>query len=564
MESLCSRSNVLDETGDTPFSELPLNSSQIGMNNSSHKMHMSNEEQTFVGSENDSFTNGNKNSFQCSELPQDNKSLEGTPSTMEKISMLLGAHFPEDSKLLANPKGIIKSYLSVAAANDPDKFDSYRKLCVAHVNEYYKHLKGDAGALCLVCNVPCQHWNTLQRHLQTHINFRPFSCELCGRTFYSQSKLKRHQVIHNDIKPYKCPVCERRLGRPEHLKRHLLVHTDSKPFGCSSCSHTTKRLDGIRRHIKRKHGADGAKIVEIEVPFDSQVLSNVQQTVVLTGERPPIAVKVKKKKKKKKLGTSNSNPNANTTSVCPNGSESGSNLLGSESHSGKNTLEGTNASQNECLPKGNDEDPSDVGSGFGACDLRMFANDSEASFSTENHMKNCKERFPSCGQKLSHVNNEKPSCRLLVPSHPMHLLYQKLTRSPPITDDLKAHSNPLRTTGDNQSFNSDPRNLPHPEIFPTNSISSDQQRYLPSSGNGAPNNSRHVNSMLLNPPSANSNLSHYSHPSELSSLPAEMMISQYFQSHQRFAPPVWGFANPNYPNYWTFSEDINLKLCGKF
>ena len=201
-----------------------------------------------------------------------------------KVSFYMGENFPEDSKLLANPKGIIKSFLPIVAASDPDKFDSYRKLCMAHVNEYYKHLKGEINMLCLVCNVSCQHWNTLQRHLQTHINFRPFICELCQRTFYSQNKLKRHQLIHNDIKPYKCPFCDRRVGRTEHLKRHLLVHTNDKPFGCSGCSHTTKRLDGIRRHIKRKHGIEGAKIIHIELPVDIEMLNKFREAVTSVEE----------------------------------------------------------------------------------------------------------------------------------------------------------------------------------------------------------------------------------------------------------------------------------------
>lgn len=198
---------------------------------------------------------------------------------LSKFSNQQDNGIPDDTKLLANPKGIIKSFLPQAAAQDPDKFDSYRKLCLAHIQEYHNHQKGMLGAICMVCNMSCQHWNTLQRHLQTHIEFRPFACDVCSRTFYSQSKLKRHQVIHNDIKPYKCPVCDRRLGRTEHLKRHLLVHTDNKPYGCSACSHTTKRLDGIRRHIKRKHGADGAEILALALPGESQTLESLRQAM---------------------------------------------------------------------------------------------------------------------------------------------------------------------------------------------------------------------------------------------------------------------------------------------
>lgn len=86
-------------------------------------------------------------------------------------------NFPDDSKLLANPKGIIKSYLPQASALSPEKFESYRRLCLSHVKEYFKHQKGGIGAVCLLCNMSCKHWNTLQRHLQTHLDFR--------RTYFS-------------------------------------------------------------------------------------------------------------------------------------------------------------------------------------------------------------------------------------------------------------------------------------------------------------------------------------------------------------------------------------------
>lgn len=57
---------------------------------------------------------------------RDEQESGNNTNNMEKVSYMMGDNFPEDSKLLANPKGIIKSYLPIVAASDPDKFDSYR------------------------------------------------------------------------------------------------------------------------------------------------------------------------------------------------------------------------------------------------------------------------------------------------------------------------------------------------------------------------------------------------------------------------------------------------------
>lgn len=457
---------------------------------------------------------------------------------LSKFSNQQDNGIPDDTKLLANPKGIIKSFLPQAAASDPDKFDSYRKLCLAHIQEFHNHQKGSLGASCLVCNMSCQHWNTLQRHLQTHIEFRPFACDICNRTFYSQSKLKRHQVIHNDIKPYKCPVCDRRLGRTEHLKRHLLVHTDNKPYGCSACSHTTKRLDGIRRHIKRKHGADGAEILALALPGESPTLESLRQAMSAV-ERVESKPKSKSKKKKKKPQTP--------------GEDSGLDQVPKEALGG-NLL--------------------DVAASFGVRDLRMPG--IESGRPNEDGQVDMKQ-FPVHAQRgpgdgsPDDIKLSWDRGRLLLPPQPMQLLYQSLARNHPhppaahhLGDINPSGISPATTATTPQSFPVDHANE---GAFGMNSPGV-SMRYIPTSsgpssaagaaggaagggstGEGGPQ-SRMGNAMLLSPGNANANAggNRYSQ-GEVSALPTEMMISQYFQSHQRFAPPVWGFANPNYQNY---------------
>jgi len=429
----------------------------------------------------------------------------------------------DDSKVLANPKGIIKSYLPQAAAMDANKFAAYRDLCFAHVDEYHKHQKGGIWAQCRICRGTFRHWNTLQRHLQSHIEFRPFACTLCGRAFYSQSKLKRHAVVHSDVKPYPCPVCDRRLGRTEHLKRHLLVHTDVKPYGCSACTHTTKRLDGIRRHIKRKHGSTGgAEIVGLEVPPTAP--QSVPPAVV-SGDpsEPPKPKPKKKKKKKKKTATPPSTP----ADGRPNGE----------------------------APAAKDCGPSlmDVAMQFGINDLRMPPTSGESSrYFAESPVPPPKDMSRYAGQ----VQNSDDLKQ-------MQLLYQSLARSHATSSSSAAHavasaSNPLpgrpvnilapAHLGQPHPFAPGHQQrhaalqLPHPEHgFLVNSgvagaaMPAAAMRYVHSSDGTA----RAMNPVIFAPAAGG----------HFAGADADM-LSQYIQSQQRFVPPVWGIAaNPNFPNY---------------
>ena len=423
----------------------------------------------------------------------------------------------DDSKVLANPKGIIKSYLPQAAAMDAAKFAAYRDLCFAHVDEYHKHQKGGTWAQCRICHGMFRHWNTLQRHLQSHIDFRPFACASCGRAFYSQSKLKRHAVVHSDVKPYPCPVCDRRLGRTEHLKRHLLVHTDVKPYGCSACAHTTKRLDGIRRHIKRKHETTGgAEIVGLETPPAAH--STVPHPAT-SGDptEPPKPKPKKKKKKKKKAG---SPPPANGD-IAPPPKDCGPSLM-------------------------------DVAMQFGINDLRIAPASADGA------------RYFAASE--SPVLPPKDMSRYAAPSvqgpddlKQMQLLYQSLARSHtssssaahvassanprPVNILAPAHLPQPHPFSPSHQQRHAALQLPHPEHgFLVNSGTATAMpaaaamRYVPASDSAG----RPVNPPVIFAPTAGGHFS---------GADADM-ISQYIQSQQRFVPPVWGIAaNPNFPNY---------------
>lgn len=72
----------------------------------------------------------------------------------------------------------------------------------------------------------------------------------CGSRFGRKENIKSHVQTHLDDRPYQCDVCDKLFVRGHDLKRHLKTHTGKKPFGCL-CGASFARHDALTRHRQR-------------------------------------------------------------------------------------------------------------------------------------------------------------------------------------------------------------------------------------------------------------------------------------------------------------------------
>ena len=108
---------------------------------------------------------------------------------------------------------------------------------------------------CDVCQIVVCSSHSLKRHKNiVHTNERPFSCEVCQKSFKTKEGRDEHQVVHNTERLFACSICpksfKRKSGRTKHEK---VVHTLDKPFACELCAKAYKAKANLCRHFNNVH-----------------------------------------------------------------------------------------------------------------------------------------------------------------------------------------------------------------------------------------------------------------------------------------------------------------------
>ena len=97
-------------------------------------------------------------------------------------------------------------------------------------------------------------------HMQAHtakVHSR-YMCKHCLNTFSLRCNLRRHERLHAGLKPYSCDVCCKSFARSTdlkiHLARHTIVRSSVASFTCRRCPKKAfSGLSGLRWHMYKTH-----------------------------------------------------------------------------------------------------------------------------------------------------------------------------------------------------------------------------------------------------------------------------------------------------------------------
>ena len=90
-------------------------------------------------------------------------------------------------------------------------------------------------------------------------NYRPFRCDICGKSYPSQQALINHDRYHRGERPYECETCHKAFATNSHLVTHRRTHTGERPFQCQLCQRRFADRSAFVKH-ERTHGPNGAVI----------------------------------------------------------------------------------------------------------------------------------------------------------------------------------------------------------------------------------------------------------------------------------------------------------------
>ncbi len=82
----------------------------------------------------------------------------------------------------------------------------------------------------------------------THMEEKPFSCDICNRGFSMKKTLDDHKVVHTGERPYSCSLCQKTFSQKRTVRQHMKIHTGLKPFSCSGCDRKFNSKPNMKRH----------------------------------------------------------------------------------------------------------------------------------------------------------------------------------------------------------------------------------------------------------------------------------------------------------------------------
>ena len=132
---------------------------------------------------------------------------------------------------------------------------------------------------CLVCDKQITKY-ALKNHLNIHHGEQKFKCDLCPKSYFTNSALTNHKATsHQNVKAtsFKCTNCFRSF-RTVKVRDHHVESCQMDPqkgqtaFECRLCNKIFGYKNNLVSHQKSVHGLEGKKILDYNCKYCHEVL----------------------------------------------------------------------------------------------------------------------------------------------------------------------------------------------------------------------------------------------------------------------------------------------------
>ena len=159
---------------------------------------------------------------------------------------------------------------------------------------YDKHLSVcKKNLVCSFCNKDFsgngrQAYVQYQAHYYTHLETKPFTCNVCSRGFIRKADLDRHKIIHTDnYSPHRCAQCGAVFASEANLSKHMHKH-DRLTLSCDKCGQQFARPATLEKHVLVCQTETSCEICgKVFKCLSKNVKSRYQEHMFIhTGEKP--------------------------------------------------------------------------------------------------------------------------------------------------------------------------------------------------------------------------------------------------------------------------------------